>query len=553
MNPQQGIPLLFLQYCPTNKASTGTLSDTVARAHASKQGHLKSARSRKIRFVPQRSGVESEAFLHPTIIDGPSRRRNCHDNRNKPSNGVTQTYDNDSAWLGSPAAPSCRVGSGSWDPFSALAVYNITQEERFMLSYAFTTTWMAFGESEASKRRFAQSWMWRTMESPATFYAQLLGSSTHYVISCPEATIQSRIITKNLHWKIQALQALRHEVERFQTSANPTIADNALLAIFVLAVHGNFKLSQTHHQHPLSPLATYRDMHIYGMMDFGDEHMDVLYNLIEQRGGLPSIDQQTFGYVMPLLDMLYNARLGRKPRFPFYRESRGSLRGDLWQPDEAANQLLETVGASFRQQEDHTSFMAKIQLDGDVTAALATVAEVTVALDHFCRGSPGAPPSLDVLANNCDWASHKLMSINSYLIPENGESSISYQSPLNPWPLLREICRLSSLIYLDMVILPTPPHTKIKYNHAENMLPLILTVRGASFDSCGGISEFLIWATLLGAISSRFTELEGSYLKLLKDISEEDQWDRVKLLVKKYLWWDYVCDLPAKALWLEAR
>lgn len=138
------------------------------------------------------------------------------------------------------------------------------------------------------------------MENPATLYAQLLGSSTHYVLSCSESMTHSHTITMGLQWKAQAIQALRCEIDGYQAFPDVAIADSALVAIFVLAVHGGFDLSPQLEPHPLSPLATYRDMHIYGRMTFAEEHVRALYTFIEQRGGLGHIDQPTFGCVMHL-------------------------------------------------------------------------------------------------------------------------------------------------------------------------------------------------------------------------------------------------------------
>lgn len=38
---------------------------------------------------------------------------------------------------------------------------------------------------------------------------------------------------------------------------------------------------------------------IYGQMAMRDEHMTALYSLVEQKGGLPQMNQTVFGYVLP--------------------------------------------------------------------------------------------------------------------------------------------------------------------------------------------------------------------------------------------------------------
>lgn len=86
-------------------------------------------------------------------------------------------------------------------------------------------------------------------------------------------------------------------------SANAAAAagatDSMVLAILVLAVHDSIDLTPVPEPHPLAPLAMYRDMHIYGQMRMRDEHMTALYSLVEQKGGLPRMNQTVFGYVLP--------------------------------------------------------------------------------------------------------------------------------------------------------------------------------------------------------------------------------------------------------------
>ncbi|KAH7152580.1 hypothetical protein EDB81DRAFT_686229 [Dactylonectria macrodidyma] len=557
MAAEQPMPLLFLPHRSTHDPRNGRILDTQARAHASKQGHLKSARSKTLKFVPYFSAARAVGSSGPPETRVSPKPGGSSSN-NKITSEKTGAYHHHHSSRSEPrpkGVPSRGIGVACWDPFNSLAVPNLEQDEHFMLHYAFSTTWSAFGESERGKRAFAQSWMWRTMENPATLFAQLLGSSTHYILSSSGSRIQSRMITMGLRWKVQAIKALRCEIEKYQVSPDATVTDSALVAVFVLAVHDGFELSPQPEPHPLSPLATYRDMHIYGRMTFGEEHVKALYTLIERRGGFSHIDQHTFGCVMPLLDMLYHSRMGSVPRFPCYRRLQKILRTTLWQPDERASRLLGILGSPFRPGPPDESLLSVIQLNPNLIEVIAVMAELTVAIDHFCRGGSGAPASLDVLANNCDWVSHRLLSTTTYLMSSNDEINTDQQSSHNTGTVMREVCRLSSLIYLDMVIFPNPQHAQIKSRHSATMLPLICGLHQSEWNRDGCVAEFLIWATMLGAIASRFTELHDSYLDLIHAYQVErcSTWDVVELCLRRHLWLDYVCDLPAKTLWSEAR
>lgn len=182
---------------------------------------------------------------------------------------------------------------------------------------------------------------------------------------------------------------------------------------------------------------------------------------------------------------------------------------------------------------------------------LQVMIEITAALDHYCRGGPGAPTSLDVLANNCDWVSHTLLSTPSYLKPSD-KSSIDRQSSLDITTTLHEICRLCALLYLDMVILPSPSHTGIKLRNSTRLLRLIETMqRGEDIeDSC--VLEFLTWATVLGAIAARFTQLQVMYSNHIERISRDTSWGTLYPQLKRYLWFKPVCDSVALRIWFES-
>ena len=67
-------------------------------------------------------------------------------------------------------------------------------------------------------------------------------------------------------------------------------SDALLVSILVLAVHGPKPDAMYEHSHPRSPLATTQNLDFYGNMTFVAAHMQALYILVKQRGGLDAID-----------------------------------------------------------------------------------------------------------------------------------------------------------------------------------------------------------------------------------------------------------------------
>ncbi|KAF5009455.1 hypothetical protein FDECE_4338 [Fusarium decemcellulare] len=538
MAPKEGLSLVFLPHGGAEGSQKRTELSSAARAHASRQGYLKSARAKKAKFIiwDPDTGTNRPIISNDDdddVVDGRSKEDDAPvaERRSLVKRGVRY-------------AQACPVPTGwisTWDPFDSFAAPQVTKDEQKMVHYAFTNTWSASGESEDGKNRFAQTWMWRTMEFPATLYAQALASSTHYLICCPKATDQKRIATMGLRWKGEAIKALRLMMKQYETYAPRLIPENVLVAIFVLAIHGGYDLSEQPDLNPLSPLATYRDMYIYGQMTIGVEHLNVLYHLIEERGGLGTVDQLTFGFVLPLLDLLHSARLGTVPRFPCYRQHESLLQDGVWKPDDHANQLLQRLGDCFRPSKKD-SILSVIELDISLASVLEAMAELTAALDHYCRGRPGSPQTLDVFANNCDWIGHTIISMRSYNNSTEGQDASSATA-------LLEILRLCSLIYLDLVIIPSPPHTGIRYRHSALMMPLIAEVHQRNVSADGPISNFLTWAAMMGAIATRFTDAHGRYMALLKERARTTRWEAIEPKLKRYLWFDYVFDHVAEEIW----
>ncbi|KAI8677599.1 hypothetical protein NCS56_00650200 [Fusarium sp. Ph1] len=547
MASNKGFSLFFVNHNPTGSPPGDRQLNAAARAHVARQAlKNRSARPRNLKFV----SYTPETMRHGDG-SGPSTRPN--DTYGEEHQASTNA-DRDRA-VTDPASrrmSSCPLRPAGWDPFHSFTMSGMGRDEHLMLYYAFTTTWPQFGEFESGRRNFAQSWLWRTLESPAAFYAGLMGSATHYTIFCPTASIQNRILTMGLKWKIQAIRAVRSLIEQHQSGSPREFTNSDLLAIFVLAIHGSINFSDEPEPHPLSPFATYRHMHVYGWLQPGKEHMNAIYYIVDQKGGISNIDQHAFGFVLPILDMLYNARLDTPPRYPCLRQLKPMVQEGLWAPDLEAYQKLKTLGECFRTSPD-ASLPTAPYLEPKMVKLLEVMAEVTVALDHYCRRGPGAPDSLDVLANNCDWASHAILSLPPYIPLAMSRSDLDQQPDIDTTTILHEICRLCTLLYHDMVLLPTPPHTGTKLRHSSRVLCLIQVIQRKDPIEDLRVVDFLTWAMVIGGIAARFTKLQVSYIKLIEKVARDTAWEVIHPRWERYLWFNAVCDEPASIIWFKAQ
>ena len=117
--------------------------------------------------------------------------------------------------------------------------------------------------------------------------------------------------------------------------------------------------------------------------------------------------------------MLYSFRQGVTPRLPSHYTVQQIRDTEVWRPDAEANLMLATLGSAFRK--DSGALPLILQLGPEITETLLTLAEITAAVDQYVRGGTGAPDTLDVLLNNIDWASHRLLSQPSYLAQIKGK------------------------------------------------------------------------------------------------------------------------------------
>ena len=235
------------------------------------------------------------------------------------------------------------------------------------------------------------------------------------------------------------------------------------------------------------------------------------------------------------------------PRFSCPRQLEPLLGGNSWKPDAQASEMLTTYGQRLR---PSTDGVMPIYLDQSLEKVFQVMSEVTVGLDHYCRGGEGAPDSLDVLLNNCDWAAHTILSLPSYTpMPTEGKDD---EPEIDVSCTLREICRLCALLHVDMVLLPTPPHTGIKLRHAKMILRLLERLDKQELTDDDQVLELLTWATALGAIATRFTELEACYRTRVEKLAQETAWDVVKPCLEQHLWFAPVCDSPTCVIWREA-
>lgn len=165
--------------------------------------------------------------------------------------------------------------------------------------------------------------------------------------------------------------------------------------------------------------------------------------------------------------------------------------------------------------------------------------KATRALEHYNSGSTDLRlfRSLVIVRNETQ---HGLLSLKR----------LSETNYLTERDVLFEVCRLSGLIYNDLVLYPLPYSTGVKPRLAQQLYQVLQDPRmGDLWDS--DFHELLIWVCFMGEIAARKTKDHGWFVRTLLKITRIKNLDKEGFtdLMQSFLWWDYVCLPPALELW----
>ncbi|KAJ9616820.1 hypothetical protein H2200_000539 [Cladophialophora chaetospira] len=206
-------------------------------------------------------------------------------------------------------------------------------------------------------------------------------------------------------------------------------------------------------------------------------------------------------------------------------------------PDSQASMLAFEMGSGFRAIHALPAFLRQAQ---------RRAVGATVALDQYQRGSPGAPFLEDIVGE----------AEQSYMAFRAAETASSLN--ITSDGLVADCCRLAGLIYCELVLFPSLSE--------DDTLPELVSELQTALETAGfwlseeentvPVSYMLIWATMMGAMIHTGTRNNGWFISRLSGVIAADEslrdWQVMRSLLSKYLWWHPVCDRPGQTIWTEA-
>ena len=425
----------------------------------------------------------------------------------------------------------------------------------------------------------AQSVFQSVHDSPLMLHA-LMAILPFYLIllqggSALSIATQAQADTAALSHYDEALQLLQHEMAGLEIGKRP---DEATI-FCTLALSGMppplsaahaFAESLTPSSFPETPLAPPLGARGCQMTNRFNPHVRATYALIQLHGGSSLISNETIACHAEHFDVYFATMECARPILPW----RG-VPGDLvlalsWTPDDVAMARLQSAGVGF--------FHPIISGSGPGIRSLRELcvqaAELTIALDHFVRNTPGAPdlPSLVHARNHlqhqllCFWPTTPLdLDLASSPFEHDKGSTAAGPQPGGFYGLPRAI-HLATLIYSDMVLFPLPDQKAMQARLAEQLRATLTACDLVASFSTGTLhrnnsnnAPLDLWLAALGALGSGAaldveTEDTKWWIERLRrlrfhlGVPVDAGFAEVKPILQKFLWWEYVCDPRAEVL-----
>ncbi|KAJ9605774.1 hypothetical protein H2200_009623 [Cladophialophora chaetospira] len=403
------------------------------------------------------------------------------------------------------AVSTSSLGQGQVDPFDSAPVKGLDNFIYSALDFAYDYAFPSFVPAppantvthRANRRRLGRQFGF-LLEAQIVAAAKFQMSP---MISLTENN-RKRIQAINDAHEKRAVDLLNQEVQRLTAVPSDTLVYAAALLAYVSGP--NYEWTST--GHPKSPLATAQNLHAMGHLQIVPDRVQTVRTLVHLRGGIDELSMPFQRIVLTYLDTIVSTRLAIHPGWTWPTAIPESLqRTGEHILDHTAAQLMQVMGSGFSEVQ-HERMHETLLLIWDV-------ARMRVAVQH------------------------RLCSLNATSTEDTKLTDLQFR-----------LCRLSALLYSDLVLFPIPDHAGVR--------PPLLYDLGRTLDKYEEASKsspsnaepnLLAWCVLLAAAASASnTVFLPQYIKRLEDLVSKDRrlrnWEFYKKLVRTFLWWGYLLD-----------
>lgn len=509
-------------------------SKSAARAHVTKEFHRKVRLKRRETFVSE-VGTSPPPAAQPKVEEVSIKEEAVEEDDDDTLEQIPARQRSPS--VSDPVARSViqwNISQSRSDPFNQLPIQDMPPFLQRVLDHALLHTWPATVPAKGSnalENPVNAAWLQASMQYPVVFHAFLYAASLQLLTAC-----KGRELVKSGEMiRFDQYQKAIHLINKHITELDGPPPDALIMAVTTLAVHGSRASEPGTECHPQSPLATQQYLHMYGQMLIAESHVSGLTELIQRKGGIEGMETYGMADTIALADIYLATKRLRKPQLPLHWPKESLVSTERYTPDDAAVAMGSIVGNGFGLLHSH--------LAGDTLCeVLEQMGQLTTALDQYTRGGQAAPDMVELTATR-NSLQHQLLSLELTTL----------EGPLNEL-VIAEICRISALIFSDMVLFPLPATQKVKPFLAARLKSLLVTWNV----ECPSEAQLrtLAWATMLGCIASTFAAEHDWFLQQLSmHLSKLVilDWPKLRRLCSSFLWWPPVCDSPGRVVWSEVQ
>ncbi|RFU27625.1 hypothetical protein B7463_g8700, partial [Scytalidium lignicola] len=485
-------------------------------------------------LVPENYFLD-DPWITTTYTDWPEPFRSDFDSSGFITGVTEQNESGDSIFSKQPSpvstigSPLSLVGQGRVDPFR---IENVNVDLHFheLMDHSLTILWPGFRVPgpNGSASHHPRAWLEKTYERPVVKHAMLFGASVHMdVLRSPHLSLNNPV---RLYHKIQTMKLLKEELKRPEKT--PTPLDDIILSVLTLGTNEVELLANIDGpalSNPFnSPMISLQWLDLYGSINHIPAHTTAMRSLVDRRGGLEKIELNGLAEILSFSDILDATQKLSKPFWPL-------LVRTIPTTYETPNFPPKTTGRRFQD-------LLTLGINDAATTILQAIADLTVIIDHHCRGI-NFIPDINIFVRHRNTLQHRLMSLPRGEELEYGEvNSIC----------LYESIRHTAILFSVAVTFALPPQSGIFQTLASRLKTIM---EESKFDLCWQLCpETLMWMLVLGGIASAGTTERNWYVQNLAAVSAAlklSEWDEVEKVLSEFLWLRSVCGTGGRVLWIE--
>ena len=365
--------------------------------------------------------------------------------------------------------------------------------------------------------------MAQTVASATFLYSNVYAAATHFALTQHSAYIPEENLMLRFDYKTAALQAISRDLE----AADPQLPIQAML---MLATFGDAEQLQPLTSRRRScPLASVCELDFYSRLPYCRAHLHVLFDLIEQRGGLTAIERPGLARAIALNDLVTSFYTLQAPRFALLK-SYHSITASWRTSIDNSSSLRASWGSAFSRSASHRLF----------DRLRATISKIVMVSAHYER---------------C-WETMEISVLHEILPARNAALHDLLCLPRSHVATaddcLYEICRHTAFAYMALALHPVSRENSPNSELAKRLRALLSSA--SFYDLWSTYSSLLLWTAMLGGIMAKDTDMRFWYVRYLARSGVKHTlvtWSALRDLLSTYLWLDSECEEEGLALWKE--